>query len=291
MAAVPQRFYRMGNAKAIVSLQFFGDNRKGTARSGKSGSFRETTKFERYFFGAFNLENGMRYRIVNNKCFISCIVQNDAFVGTGIFNPFGQFFFRGNCSGRIVRETQENQVRPFGGQFRNKAICFVARHVNNSFEIAITLNGTGFARHDCGIGVNRVNRIADGYFVSSAKYFLNVSGIAFRTVGNKYIVSRNVYTTTFIIVQGDCVAQKIVALFGSVTFERFGAGHVVNTFMESLNDLGNQGLGYIANAHADNFFTGIGGFKFAHPSSDFGEQISRLEFQIIFVNQCHRMLF
>ena len=89
----------------------------------------------------------------------------------------------------------------------------------------------------------------------------------------------------------DGVAQPFVALLWAIALERLAHGHFVHGPVHRGDDGGRQRFRHVADAAADESLGGVGirVAKHFHAPADFGKQITGFEFQIIVVEQCHKI--
>jgi hypothetical protein len=92
-----------------------------------------------------------------------------------------------------------------------------------------------------------------------------------------------------VVVFSDGVAQEIVALFGAIAFESLAVALFIDGVVHGVAHGFGQGFGDIADAAADEVFgsVGIGFGEGFDATSDFWEQVSRFEFEVVFVDVGH----
>ena len=89
------------------------------------------------------------------------------------------------------------------------------------------------------------------------------------------------------VVLRDGLAQKGVALLGSVAVERLAGGFVVDGPVEGGDHGGGERLGDVADAEADDLRLGMGLLMGLDAMGDFGEQIGCLNLQVVFIDADH----
>ncbi len=268
-----QRFFfsvRGGGHKA------FRDNGIGTAGTGKSCSFWQASEFNGYFTGSFNFKDRMRDIPIGDISLIGSIKQNDGFVLKGVFHPLLQFLSACCCSGRIVGVTQENNIYLLFRDLRDKIILSGTGHIYKPVVITFLVVPACTACHHACIHIYRVYGILHGNDILLPKNLEDVACVAFRPIGNKNLVGLYVRTATLVFALCNGVAEKIITLFGTVSFKGFNSGHLFHTFMKCTDNRRGKRLGDIANSHLYDISLRIFFLEFTNAPSDFREQVPGL---------------
>ena len=218
--------------------------------------------------------------------FVSRVVHNQDVVCQCIVYPFLQLVFRQGCSRRVVRVTEVEYVHPAGRQFGREVVCFRAGDVNNIAPFAV-FQYSGASAHDVGVYVNGVDRVEYPDTVVVAENIADISAIAFGTVADEDLSRLQEYAAAGIIILDDCVDQEAVSLFGAVTVEILCRSQIIHCLMHGFDDGRCQGLCYITDSHADYFVFRVCHFETVYLFRDVGKQVTALQFQEMFINQCH----
>ncbi len=106
----------------------------------------------------------------------------------------------------------------------------------------------GAACHRVAVNVDRIDRIAYGNLVVDGEDIAYIAAVAFRAIGDEYLVDINVDPARLEVVFQNSLAQEIVALLGAVTLECGRVRLLVDCFMHGLDHSRNEPLGDIADA-------------------------------------------
>ena len=119
------------------------------------------------------------------------------------------------------------------------------------------------------------------------KYIAYVAGVAFCSVADKHFVGRDVYAAFPVVVFYYFFAQKHVALFRSVAFERGGIGFIGDSLVHGFYRSGANGACHIAYAHSYNRFSFVGRCECLDSSGYLREEVACRKFDEIVVYSNH----
>ena len=237
-----------------VPYKLLRDYGKAKTHAGKSGILGKAAKLDGTGSCTLTLVNGMRNIFLCNVSFIGCIVNDHTAVFVCVVHPFLQLVLCNGRAGGVIWEAQINQIRHFFRKFRQKTVFLTARHIDHAvkiFSCSIVLSGTSC--HDIGIHINRVNRVTDSHLVVNPENLLDISGIAFRTVGNKDFVCCNVTSPVLIVIFCNGISQKFIPQIRSIAAEGFRMCHLIHRTVKGIDDCRNQRLCHIPDSKADDF--------------------------------------
>ena len=124
-------------------------------------------------------------------------------------------------AGGIVGKAKVYNIGLLVRRARDETVFRAARQVDQSFVAARLIRRPGVSRHHVRIDVNRINWVGNRDPVSVAKHVQNKSAVAFRSVGNKDFIIRNLHSAGAIIELRDFAPQKIAALLVAITTKGF----------------------------------------------------------------------
>ena len=287
VAAVPEGVNGVGVARRVVGHEGLGHDGVGAARAGEAGGLGEAAELDGTVAGPLDLVDGVGDLRVADVGLVGAVEEDDGLVGPGVGDPRFELGARGDGAGRVVGEAQVDQVRRGGGDGGHIAVGGGAFEVGDAGVAAVEV-GAGAAGHDVGININRIHGVGDGKLEAlGGEDFLDVAAVALGAVGDEDFVGVDLRAAGGIIVGGDQIAEERVALLGAVALEGGAVGHFFGATLERINANLRQGLGDIADAKADDGFIGVGLSVGRHALGDVGEQIGRLQFQVIFVDADH----
>ncbi len=203
-----------------------------------------------------------------------------------ILDPPSELFTRGHGTGRVVGETQVNQVDMLCGDRGHEVVLCSRWDIDQPGKPPSLVGRSRAPRHDVGIDINRVDRVGDGDFVVGPENLQDVSSIAFRAVRNEHLVGLDRRAARCKIVRYDRISQKIIALFGAISAKCRTHGHFVDRIVPRLDNGARQRFGDVANSQANDLRLRMIGAEFGDAPADLGKQISGFQFAIVFVVQC-----
>lgn len=127
------------------------------------------------------------------------------------------------------------------------------RRIRHRKEIVFRISGDigdVLSAHKVGIHINRVNRVRNQNHIVVGKQLRDVSGIALCTVGDENIGWFNLRTVSCIVFR-NCLAQKFISLFRTISLEGLGACHCINTLVKSLDGKASEWKGNISDSETD----------------------------------------
>ena len=208
-------------------------------------------------------------------------------MGLGVGDPGGELFAGGDGTGGIVGETEVDQVAGGAGDGGNVAVGRGAFQVGDALVAAVEI-GTGTAGHDVGIHVNGINGIRNGELEAlGGENFLDVAAVTFGAVGDENLVGDDRAAARGVVVGGNGFAEEGVALLGAVALEGGAVGEFVGAALERIDADLRQGLGYVADAEADDGLVRMGCGVGRHALGDIGKQVAGFEFQVVLVDADH----
>lgn len=125
---------------------------------------------------------------IGDERLVGCVEEDHGVVGQGVIDPLLQLFPGGDRAGRVVGETEIDDVRLFGRQGRDEVVCLGAGEIDDPLVVALLVRIAGAADHDVGVVVDRVDRVTDGNPVVQGEDVQNVGAVAFGTVGDENLV-------------------------------------------------------------------------------------------------------
>ena len=187
-----------GNALAD---KVFRDNGESKTDTGKSCILGKASQLDRTGTCTFTLVNAVRHIFLCDVCLVSGVVDDHCTVLVCVVYPLLKFVLCDRCTTRVVREAEIDQVRCLYRKFRQESIGFQTRHVDHSIKIFVFLVVfAGTSCHYVCVYINRINRVADCYFIVCAKDLLNVSGVTLRSVGYKDLIRTDLASACLVII-------------------------------------------------------------------------------------------
>ena len=230
----------------------------------------------------------MRYIFLSNIRLIGSIIDNHRAHFVGVIHPFLKLRF---CNGRtrgIIRKAQVDNIWRLFRQLRSKAGFLCAGHIDDitpCFRLYII--SPGAPRHNICVYVYRIDRITHGYLVILREYLLNISGITFCPVGDKYLICPDITPSFLIVVFRHGTSQKLVTKIRRVPAECLCMRHLVYCSVQAFDNSRRQRLRHIPDSQTDNPFIRIRLCICRYFFSDGGEKITPRQFQIIFIYSKH----
>ena len=108
---------------------------------------------------------------------------------------------------------------------------------------------------------------------------LEITCITLCTVIDKNLIDTEMHTTRQEVVLQDCLAQEVVALFGTIASETLGGAHLVGSLMHSLDDSWCERACDITYTEADDIGLGVHYLEGVHLLCDISEQVVLLKVQ------------
>ena len=142
----------------------------------------------------------MRHIRLGNRGFIGCVINDHRSYPVGIIHPLLELRFGDGGTGGIIGKAQVNDIRCLLRQLRRKIRLRRTGHVDHVTPCPrCRIVGTGPARHHIGVHIDRIHRVADRDFVVYTENLLDISGIALRPIGNKYLVGRDITAPCLVV--------------------------------------------------------------------------------------------
>ena len=116
--------------------------------------------------------------------------------------------------------------------------------------------GYFISTHGVGIHIYRVNRIRDQDHVVVPEQFGDVSGVAFRSVGDEDGICVHIDAVSF-IVSCDGISCFCIPLFWTVAFEGGCLSHLVYALVKCFDGTFTQRAGHIADSQTDHRFVRV----------------------------------
>ena len=125
-----------------------------------------------------------------------------------------------------------------------------------AFEIRDTLVATvdirsGASRHHVGVDIDRVDRVGNREPDVSGENLLDVAAVALGSVGHENLVRLNPTAARGIVMLRDRLAEKGIALLGTVALEALPPGHLIGRRVQRLDANRRKRFGDVANAEPD----------------------------------------
>ena len=180
---------------------------------------------------------------------ISGVIDDHSACLIGVIHPLLKPVLRDGGSAGIVWKTQVDKVRRLFRKFRKETIFFQAGHIDYPVEVLhVSVIFAGASRHNVGIHIYRIYRVADSYFIVNAENLLDISGIAFGPVGHKDLVSGDIAASVGIVVFRDSGSQELITEIRGVSVKSLPVRHLVDGFMKSVDHCRRQRLGHVADS-------------------------------------------
>ena len=184
--------------------QRFGHDRETAANASETTVLGKTAQFDCAFECTRNFENGMRNFRLRDIRLVSRVEEQQRFMFARILDPARQLLARCHRARRIIRKAKIDKIDMFRRRLRNEIVFGGARQIHDPFVTAVFSRGASVARHHVCIDIDWINGIGDCDFVLVAEDIEDVTAIAFRSVGQKDFVVRDVDLAIAIIVLRDC---------------------------------------------------------------------------------------
>ena len=133
---------------------------------------------------------------------------------------------------------------------------------------------SGSSGHYICVDIHRIYRVGDGNPAVGAENVADVSGIAFSSVADEYLVGRYFYAASAVVCVCYFFTQEVIALFGTVTVKCPCVRLFVDGLVHGVNDSAAYRQGDIADAHADYVGGWMGLFKSVDSSRYFRKQVA-----------------
>ena len=175
-----------------------------------------------------------------------------------IVHPFLQLILCDRCTGRIVREAQIDDIRCLLRKLRSESVFFLTWHVDHiAPKSGCCIICSGSSCHNIGIYIDWIYRIADSDLIVKGKDLLNISGITFCAIADKYFVNCDIDTACIVIVLHDCTTQKFIAKIRCIALKCLLHAHLGYCLMQAVNDCRCEWLGYITDTKTDDLLVRI----------------------------------
>ena len=242
----------------VSRFQILRDHGKAQSYAGKARIFGKRPQLNGAGSGALALVDRVRHIFLGDICFISRVINDNGTVLVGIIDPFLQLCFVDRGAGRIVGEAQIDQIRHFLWQLRGKVIVRRAGHVDHiapSFRGRVI--GACPSRHNIGIHIDRVDRIADRDLIIQCKDFLNIAGITFCTVRHKNLVRLNLAASGLIVVIRNRISQKVITKLWRIAAERSRIRHLIHCAVHGAYHRRGKRLCHVTDAQSDDLLVRV----------------------------------
>jgi hypothetical protein len=117
--------------------------------------------------------------------------------------------------------------------------------------------------------------------------FLDIAGVTFGSITDKYFLGVNLGSPAAKIVGGDSLTEKLIPLLRPVSLKSRILGHFVDSFMESLDAGCRQAFGNITYAEFNDITIRVVFLKGCDSFGDIGEKVGRLKFQVMLIDCNH----
>ena len=231
----------------------------------------------------------MRDLRIGNKCLIGTVEENDAVIGIGVVHPCLELLPGGHGAGRIVGETEINQIHFTLGQCRGKSVFRCTGHIDQLIPAAQSgIVVAGPACHSVGVHINGIDRIAHRHHIVHREDIADVAAVALRPVGDKDLRILQMHAGGPVGIP-DGEAQEIIGAVGllAVAPERILAPHLLRGLMHRLNHGRRQRQRHIPNPQPDQRHGRILGGKGPGTPANFREQVAPGQLLVIDINLCH----
>ena len=182
---------------------------------------------------------------IGDVCFISGIVEEDGIIAQCKVHPLAKFLFRKHSTCRIVGVAQVNHVHVTVRNLWYEVVVCRTWEIGDVCPFAIFEDSCA-SDHRIGVDIYGIDRIRHADVVVPAQNFLNVSGVAFRTVVDEDLVKINVDTSWQEIVFLNSLTQEVVTSLWSIATESGLVGHLIHSFVHSFDDHRSQRPRHIA---------------------------------------------
>ena len=236
-----------GNAAEHQFLRHDGERAAG---SGEAGRLGKAAELDRAGSRALDLVDAVR-QVLRDIRFVGRVVQDHGLVLVRIIDPFFQLIRRDSGAGGVVREAEVNDVGFLLRQLRQKMVLFAARHVNDPVPALAFLILPGAARHDVGVHVNRVDRVAHRNHVVRRENVADIARVGLRAVADEDLVDADIDAALSVVVFRNCLSQELIAAFRAVAAERLHLSHFLRRLRHGLDDRFRERKGDVADSEAD----------------------------------------
>ena len=277
-----------GVERNLSTLQFLRDHGKTETHTGKACVLREGTKLDCAGSRALTLVDAVRDIRLGDICLVGGIIDDDSAHPVRIVHPFLQLCLCDRGAGRVIREAQIDQIGRLLRQLRREAVFRRTRHIDDLAPGLLHLViGSGSARHDVGIHIHGIDRVADSNFIVKAEYLLNIAGIAFCAVGDKNLIRGNIAAARLVIILRNGISKELITEIRRIAVEGLGMSHLVHRLVQRLNDRRGKRLCDVSDSETYDLLVrmcrAVGADLFANRR----EKIASRQFQIIFIYSKH----
>ena len=224
---------------------------------------------------------------VLNEGLIGRIEQDESVVAAGVVHPGFELVAGGNGSGGVVGEAEIDQIHRFAGDLRGEAVVGADRQIAQTGVAAKVAGITGAARHHVAVHIHRIDRVRHRHAVAFPEDVEDVAAVALGAVGDENLIGADVASPRLEILLGNRLAQPGIALLRAITMESFGRPHLIDGALHRLTAGQGQRFGDITDSESDQGGVGVGGTEGLDATSDFREQVARLELEVIAVDLHH----
>ena len=122
------------------------------------------------------------------------------------------------------------------------------------------------------------------------KDFLDIGGVAFGRVADKYLIRIDGRSPGLEVVLRDRLAKELIALVGPVAAKGPAVGQFINRLVKGRDAGRRQGFGDVADTQLDQGFFRMAPLECFDPPGDIGKKIGGLELLIVVVDRYHGCL-
>ena len=258
-AAQPELVEAVLLAAGRGAHDLFRYDHQAAADAGEAGGLGERAELDGALLGPFDLVDGVRNIGVGDERLVGGVEEDHRVVGVGVIDPLLQLCLAGHGAGRVVGETEIDDVHFLGRQGRDEIVGLVARHVDDVLVVPLVVGIAGAADHDVGVVVDRIDRVADGNHVVQGEDVEDVGAVALGTVGDEHLLGLQGDAQRLVGFLDDGVDQPVIPLLRAVAGKVVGGAQIIHGVVEGFQYSRCQRTGNVADAQTDDLGGRVGG--------------------------------
>ena len=297
VASAPERVKLDFFARAVRALHLFPESvrhhRRAETQPRKSRLLRIGAELDRTSSRALALVNRVRDIGLGDIGLIGRVKENHTAVFVGVIHPALKRFFPHDRAGRVIRRAEVNEVRCLPRrELRGKLIFRGTGQIGDARIDALRrIVVAASACHHIRVEIHGIDRVTDRYRGIEAENLLNISGVALCAVRNKNFIRTNLRTARLVVARNHLIPEKGIPVFRPVAAKALRFSHLIDRFVQRLNDSRAERLRHIADAHPDDALALMCVGKGGDLLRNRRKQIGTRKLQIIFVDSIHKNSF
>ena len=192
--------------------------------------------------------------------------------------------------GGVVRIAEIEEVHRAVGERRAEAILGRGREIEKPGVPAVSAGGARPSCHGVRVDVGGVHGVDERHLRVGREDLLDVAGVALGAVAHEDLVGPDPDAARTVVVGGDELGQELVARLGPVAPERLGPRHLVDGLVHGAHNRRGQRQRDVADPEPDQPGVRMGGRKRLHAPRDLGEEVGRLQREVVLVDPDHDRL-